>query len=1091
MRRRSMVTICVLLCVWFFTITGYTEVEQKNRLVQAESIAQLIDLIKSAIQGKDSKGLEQIKSMNTILVKNNKVSAIKECSNILNDAIEKEFSGQFEVSKEDFQISQILAEIYKDTEKSTYLFDKVCKFRKWNRNEKEKCVEANNLSKKGYECFLNYKFNDALNFYDKSKNIYQEIQYEEGEARCFSLIGDAYNMLDEYDKAEQMYKKSLILLLKIKNPLEEANCIQGLGELNEMLGEYDKAILLYNDSLAINREINNRLGVANCLFFIGSVNKKLSKFDEAIRFYNESLMIYREIKARWGEAYCIMDIGAAYGCLDKYEKASQCYEEALIIFREVNYQIGVADCKKRLGDYYALLHEHEKALKMFKEALIFSREIKSRSSESTCLISLGDTYKYLEEYDKANKCYEESLEINRELKSRSSEAICLKKLGESCLMLQKYEKARQLVEESLAICRELKERYGEAYCLFFLGDLHRHLSEYDKSSQRFEESLMIFREIKNRTGEANCLQHLGDVYRLKFDFKKALQYLEEGLAIFRDLSAHLGEANCIQGIGNVYWSLSDYKNAIDRHEKALSIQTEIRNRLGMLWSYYSLGQIFEAIKKYTEAEKNYKKSIQVIEDVWQQMKFEEYKAQYFISKISPYESLISLLFKRRDGASAFPYAERSKARSFLYLLGNKRVDASIGVPPELAKEENELRQKINSLTMRILDNEEREVNKRVATEKWNDQLLELKQKHSEVLEKIKLNSPEYASMLTVNPLSIDEIQSLIREDGNMVLIEYYTTPDNLFMWLLDGKKILPYRIDVNLKTLDAKIQEFNSMISNNTVGITTISTRAQRLYNLLLKPVEKYLDGKSRIAIVPHGSLHYLPFEALMNKGKFLVEKNIKLFYLPSASVYKYCKEKNQHRKEKATAFVNPDGTLPCSEKEAEDLKQLFPGNVAVFSGKDVTESLVKANSGSSDILHFACHGKFESEHPMYSALLFGPDTENDGRLEVSEIFQLQLKPAYLVTLSACETNVGNISPGDEIVGLTRAFIYAGTPSILASLWKVDDQNTEKFMASFYRALRTSDKVDALHAARMEMMNEPGKRHPFNWAAFVLIGDYR
>ena len=156
-----------------------------------------------------------------------------------------------------------------------------------------------------------------------------------------------------------------------------------------------------------------------------------------------------------------------------------------------------------------------------------------------------------------------------------------------------------------------------------------------------------------------------------------------------------------------------------------------------------------------------------------------------------------------------------------------------------------------------------------------------------------------------------------------------------------------------------------------------------------------------------------------------------------------------------------------------------------------MTESLVKANSGTSDILHFACHGKFELEHPLYSGLLLLPDKDNDGRLEVNEIFQLQLKPAYLVTLSACETNVGSISPGDEIIGLTRAFIYAGTPSILASLWKVDDQYTEKLMASFYRELKNADKIDALHTARQEIMNEPGKRQPFYWAAFVLIGDPR
>jgi CHAT domain-containing protein len=127
----------------------------------------------------------------------------------------------------------------------------------------------------------------------------------------------------------------------------------------------------------------------------------------------------------------------------------------------------------------------------------------------------------------------------------------------------------------------------------------------------------------------------------------------------------------------------------------------------------------------------------------------------------------------------------------------------------------------------------------------------------------------------------------------------------------------------------------------------------------------------------------------------------------------------------------------------------------------------------------------------MYTALHLAPDHNDDGRLEVHEIFQLQLKPAYLVALSDCQTNLGGIQRGDEIIGLTRAFIYAGTSGILASLWKVDDYYTEKFMVAFYRALKNADKIEALHTARQTMIRRYGKKHPFYWAAFVLIGDPR
>jgi len=274
-------------------------------------------------------------------------------------------------------------------------------------------------------------------------------------------------------------------------------------------------------------------------------------------------------------------------------------------------------------------------------------------------------------------------------------------------------------------------------------------------------------------------------------------------------------------------------------------------------------------------------------------------------------------------------------------------------------------------------------------------------------------------------------------------------------------------------------------------GVATLQFQAQELYNLLLKPVETHLAGKTRIGVIPHGVLHYLPFEALMNNRKFLEEQDMTFFYLPSANVYKYCREKNPLKKEQLIALGNPDGSLLFSEQEVKELKRLYPKDTEIFTGKDAGESQVGYYGPLVDILHFSCHGCFDTANPLYSAILLAPDSSADGRLEVQEIFQLNLKPAYLVTLSACETNVSDISPGDEMVGLSRAFIYAGTPSVLASLWKVDDYYTEKLMVSFYRALKNTDKIEALHQARKEMMETYGKRHPFYWAPFVLIGDFR
>jgi CHAT domain-containing protein len=576
------------------------------------------------------------------------------------------------------------------------------------------------------------------------------------------------------------------------------------------------------------------------------------------------------------------------------------------------------------------------------------------------------------------------------------------------------------------------------------------------------------------------------------EYEKARQRYEQGLEIYREIKARLGEANCLQSLGDVHLLLAQYEKASEWYEQALSLQKQILDHHGMLWSYFRLGLTFEALKKYKQAEQNYNNSIDKIEQVREGLKREQFKTSFFASKQGPYEAIIDLLFNLEKQEDAFSYAERSKARAFLYLLGNKKIDPKLGIPQKLVRKEAELREEITSLTTKIMENEKREENRRVSSDKMKAELFQLKQEHTGILQQIKLNSPEYASLKSVNPLQVKDIQALIRNAGNTVLIQYYTTFDAAYLWLLDGKNIHPYKIDIKKSVLNNKIHEFRTLAADDTFGVETLAGRARELYDLLLKPAARHLEGKSRIAVIPHGYLHYLPFEALMKNGKFLIEQNIKLFYLPSASIYKYCKEKNHLKKEQLIGIGNPDGTLPFSEKEVEELKQLYTKDTEIFTGEEASEYRIKKEySPYPDILHFACHGSFNAAYPLYSALILAPNQIDDGRLEVQEIFQLKLKPAYLVTLSACETHLGGIQPGDEIIGLTRAFIYAGTPSILASLWKVDDYYTSKLMVAFYRALKNTNKIDALHTARKTMIEVYGKRHPYYWAAFVLIGDYR
>jgi len=260
-----------------------------------------------------------------------------------------------------------------------------------------------------------------------------------------------------------------------------------------------------------------------------------------------------------------------------------------------------------------------------------------------------------------------------------------------------------------------------------------------------------------------------------------------------------------------------------------------------------------------------------------------------------------------------------------------------------------------------------------------------------------------------------------------------------------------------------------------------------KLYDRLITPVEHLVHTKN-LVIVPHGILHYLPFSALYNGKEYLIDRYC-VSYLPSSSVMKFLKERKIHGGEQMLVFGNPDlgdprYDLVYAEKEALTISKIFRES-KVFLRSEATETAFKNVGGGFNYIHFACHGIFDADSPLNSGIYLGKDRDNDGHLTVGELYSTRLD-AELVTLSACETGMGVIKQGDDVVGLTRGFLYAGSNSIVASLWKVDDVTTSQLMAKFYSRLGRTGKREALRDAQLAV--KAIYEHPYYWAAFQITG---
>jgi len=475
------------------------------------------------------------------------------------------------------------------------------------------------------------------------------------------------------------------------------------------------------------------------------------------------------------------------------------------------------------------------------------------------------------------------------------------------------------------------------------------------------------------------------------------------------------------------------------------------------------GELVEAIGFYSEA-------VEEIEKQRATIHTEVNKIGFIGDKQEVYNRIVELLFAQASYSEAFEYAERAKARALVDILASRKqfitADASL--------------QKAGDLVGKLYtaESEIKVQDENIAADQFGRQRSVV----IKIKEEIRNTDPELASLVVVTPPDVVEIQRLLPPDE--FLVEYFGTGDTFFAFIVSNNKVRAVKLE--LTALNSKVNLFRKhlLISNSN----EFKTEGQILFKKLIQPIEGMINSKN-VTIVPHGALHYLPFNALNSGGEYLIDRyNIRV--LPSASVMKFLKDQSEGHAGHLLALGNPDlgdptYDLPGAQNEAIAITKDQPKSKLLLR-KQATETAVKRFGEQFRYIHFATHGTFDAEKPLSSGLLLAGDSENDGTLTVGALYDLHL-PADLVTLSACETALGKVANGDDVVGFTRGFLYAGVSSIVSSLWKVDDQATSILMQQFYKSLKETDKRSALRTAQL-VVKDTYNAHPYFWAAFQIRG---
>ena len=481
---------------------------------------------------------------------------------------------------------------------------------------------------------------------------------------------------------------------------------------------------------------------------------------------------------------------------------------------------------------------------------------------------------------------------------------------------------------------------------------------------------------------------------------------------------------------------------------------------------YDRGRIAESEGDLDTAIRLWREAIEIIEQQRSSINTEANKIGFSGDKQAVYRSLIGALFARGQFGTAFDFLERSKSRALVDLLAGKKDFAVSGGDEQairtlLAQAET---QEIASLAQGVNRDSARRGSGAVPAAALRQQ------------------APELASLVSVSAMPLAEVQQRLADDET--LVEYYYDSDWLYAFVLTRDELRAVRTP--LGGLEADLRSWRSAVEDPAA--TAPPSVAQALYRQLIGPIAAWLE-RPKLTLIAHGALHYVPLAALHDGSRYLIDRHA-LRLLPSASVMKYMRDGDAARPAGVLALGNPDLGDPTldlrhAQDEAVDIARMVPASRALLRKQANAAALREFGSGFR-YLHFATHGEFRADRPLDSALLLAPSNGDDGQLTVSRLYSMRLE-SDLVTLSACETGLGKVASGDDVVGLTRGFLYAGAATIVASLWKVDDRATAELMRRFYDNLGRMYKLEALRQAQLE--TRKAFPAPFFWAAFQLIGN--
>jgi len=842
---------------------------------------------------------------------------------------------------------------------------------------------------------------------------------------------------------------------------------------------------------------------------------------------------------------------------ENHDLAIKTAKDALALFQWIGNQEGIGNTYMSLGTYYQALNKWSEAAQSFESALQIWRQRNDVVNEANTLIQLGNVESRQGEWINGFSYLTQAQNLidNQETPSAMARiaagmAYVFDESGLPEYGLAQHQRAKEYFHQA-----EDERQYNRQQMLigrthFLLNNYEDALTELEPALRRFESST----DSNRKLDASQCHEYMAQVYMATGKYDLALQHLLPPLSFHEAKNKQSDAAQIKALIGEVYQRQRRTELARTNYQAALKYFHEADAPVEKAAVAFALGRLELNEGNYDAAENYLSESIETTEDIRSDLNSRVLATAFSATVHDRYETYIDCLMRKHKQQPsqglelrAFQASELARARSLAALLRDTKTEIVTGIDPQLAEQDRTLRHAIRAQAEQTITLLAADYNKEQLHE-LETALTRLREQHKQVVQKLQKQNPRYDQIKETTNYSVKQIQDLIIEDDQTMLLEYFLGRNASYLWAItrnDAKVYeLPKADDITKAVKD--VYELLSVESNNDTD-KRVNKAAADLSQLVLGPVANQLNAR-RIIVVADGALNYIPFQLLplSSRDQAPLVANYEVVNAPSASVLGQLRQERQQRPRRTkilAAFgdpvfasnyqqsknsssgellatrsdrgeswqrasrdievkgddVDPSTIQPLhySKSELKKLSDLAGSQALIATGFNASRGLLETTDFSKyAILHFATHGLLNPKNPENSGFLLSmfdfDGKPQNGFITMRDVYSLNV-PVDLVVLSACRTGLGKDVRGEGLIGLTRGFMHAGASSVVASLWKVDDEATADLMKNFYANMlqKGMAPAEALRAAQNTVRQHPQWQSPHFWAGFTLQGEFK